>query len=217
MKDVNKRNESIFPPEKLESAGPQVNFKTTKDGMADWHRWVTSKEGQMGESPSAMCHSSARAIAKLAAFMANNGSLAGEQLISEETHQKMHSDPKVETIYGFGSRSCFYKGGVNRFTKENFTHPMTVFGEAEHKVVPPTFGENLGVQGREGFIGWMGLGGSVMQWHLELKIGFGYVPSDFNYLDFNNTRAAKLQNIVMQCVKGETPDILEDEKSCNIF
>ena len=27
-------------------------------------------------------------------------------------------------------------------------------------------------QGREGFIGWMGLGGSIFQWHPELEIGF---------------------------------------------
>lgn len=61
----------------------------------------------------------------------------------------------------------------------------------------------MSVNGREGFIGWMGYGGSVMQWHPELKIGFGYVPSDFNVLDFNNTRGARLQRVVKQCVRGE--------------
>ena len=56
--------------------------------------------------------------------------------------------------------------------------------------------------GREGFIGWMGFGGSVMQWHPELKIGFGYVPFDLNYLDRRNVRGAALQKIVVECVKS---------------
>ena len=172
----------------------------------------------MGETPSAMCHSSARAIAKMAAFMANKGSLNGEKLISEETYLNMHSNPKVETLYGFGSRVCFYQGGVALWTKENFSHPLMTFGGPEAgEVKPPSFGESISVEGREGFVGWAGLGGSVMQWHPELKIGFGYVPCDFNVLDFNNTRGAKLQNIVKQIVKGETPDVFEDEKNCNIF
>ena len=54
--------------------------------------------------------------------------------------------------------------------------------------------------GREGFIGWMGFGGSVMQWNPELKIGFGYVPFDFNYLDRYNVRGSQLQKIVKECV-----------------
>ena len=55
-------------------------------------------------------------------------------------------------------------------------------------------------KGREGFIGWMGFGGSVMQWHPELKIGFGYVPFDLNILDRKNVRGAELQRIVKECV-----------------
>ena len=72
-----KRDKEIFPAEKLSSAGPEINYKTTKDGIADWNKWATSKEAQMGESPSALCHASARGIGKLAAFMANSGCLNG--------------------------------------------------------------------------------------------------------------------------------------------
>ena len=46
--------------------------------------------------------------------------------------------------------------------------------------------------GREGFIGQMGFGGSVIQWHPELEIGFGYLPSDLNILDRRNVRGALL-------------------------
>jgi hypothetical protein len=42
--------------------------------------------------------------------------------------------------------------------------------------------------GREGFYGWFGVGGSVMQWNPELKIGFGYVPFEYNILDSCNAR-----------------------------
>ena len=30
---------------------------------------------------------------------------------------------------------------------------------------------------REGYFGWFGYGGSIMQWHPELKIGFAFVNS----------------------------------------
>ena len=47
-------------------------------------------------------------------------------------------------------------------------------------------------QGREGFIGWMGYGGSIMQWHPEHKIAIGYVPFDqFTPLDMCNVRAKR--------------------------
>jgi hypothetical protein len=41
-----------------------------------------------------------------------------------------------------------------------------------------------------------------MQWHPELKIGFSYIPNDFNGFDFGAIRGAKLQQIVVQCVSG---------------
>jgi CubicO group peptidase (beta-lactamase class C family) len=39
---------------------------------------------------------------------------------------------------------------------------------------------------REGWYGWMGLGGSILQYNPEYKIGFGYVPTDLVFLDFGN-------------------------------
>ena len=45
-------------------------------------------------------------------------------------------------------------------------------------------------EGRDGFIGWMGYGGSVMQYHPEEKIGFGYVPFNFCDVDAVNKRGA---------------------------
>ena len=53
---------------------------------------------------------------------------------------------------------------------------------------------------RDGFYGWMGYGGSVFQWHPELRIGFAYVPSLLQPLDTQNIRGAKLQKATVDCV-----------------
>ena len=122
----------------------------------------------MGETASAMCHASARGLGKIAGFMANSGTLGQEKLLSEQTFKKMHSEPKIETIYGFGSRCTFYKGGVCLFTQDSFTHPLMQYGSDKDKtgdeedVTPPTQAELMAVNGREGFVGWQGYGGSVL-------------------------------------------------------
>ena len=57
---------------------------------------------KMGELVSSGCQSNARGLAKLAALMANKGSLDGEQLIKEETYASMMADPKEEIHSGLG-------------------------------------------------------------------------------------------------------------------
>ena len=56
--------------------------------------------------------------------------------------------------------------------------------------------------GREGYYGWIGHGGSIMNWHPEEKVSFGYVPFDFLDTDYVNKRAKELQKIVIDIVKG---------------
>jgi CubicO group peptidase (beta-lactamase class C family) len=55
--------------------------------------------------------------------------------------------------------------------------------------------------GREGFFGWMGLGGSIFQWHPRHDIGFAYVPTSLNILDFLNERGKAYQAEVLRCVE----------------
>ena len=55
---------------------------------------------------------------------------------------------------------------------------------------------------RKGFVGWMGLGGSVFQWHPELKISFAYVPSLLQPFDLMCLRGAFLQAKVVKCVES---------------
>jgi hypothetical protein len=45
-------------------------------------------------------------------------------------------------------------------------------------------------KGREGYFGWFGYGGSVMNFNPELEIGFGYVPFNFVDIDMVNKRGA---------------------------
>ena len=54
---------------------------------------------------------------------------------------------------------------------------------------------------RRGFYGWMGFGGSIFQWHPQHKIGFAYVPTSLNTLDFVNARGMAYQSEVLRCVK----------------
>ena len=57
-------------------------------------------------------------------------------------------------------------------------------------------------EGREGFYGWMGLGGSIFQWHPQSEIGFAFVPTSLHLLDFVNERGKMLQATVLECVQG---------------
>ena len=54
---------------------------------------------------------------------------------------------------------------------------------------------------REGFVGWMGFGGSVFQWHPELEISFAYTPTRMRWYDLQNKRGGKLQKKVVECVE----------------
>jgi hypothetical protein len=60
-------------------------------------------------------------------------------------------------------------------------------------------------RGREGFYGWMGLGGSIFQWHPEYRIGFGYAPTSLNVLDIVNERGKTYQAEVVRCLRALHP------------
>lgn len=57
--------------------------------------------------------------------------------------------------------------------------------------------ENLLHSARPGWYGWMGMGGSVFQWHPEYKIGFGYTTTNFYNFDMTNARASIMQQAVV--------------------
>lgn len=138
----------------------------------------------MGETPSANANCSARGLAKIAAMMAAGGKWAGKVYIDDPGWKAMHAAP-LDADMGF-ARTTFTQGGVALFSKPT-AHSTRL---------------EKGLNGgREGFYGWMGLGGSIFQWHPELNIGFGYVPTSLNILDLVNERGKAYQAEVVRCVE----------------
>jgi CubicO group peptidase (beta-lactamase class C family) len=138
----------------------------------------------MGETPSANANCSARGLAKLAAMMAAGGQWAGTEFLTEEGWRALHDNP-LQADMGFVTTS-FTQGGVALFVE-----PAQKSSKADKAL-------NVG---REGFYGWMGLGGSLFQWHPQHKIGFGYVPTSLNILDLVNERGKAYQTEVISCVE----------------
>lgn len=141
-----------------------------------------------GETPSANATCSAAGLARVAAMMAGRGTLDGQTFLSPGAWQALHEHP-LEAPLGGMLTTRFTQGGV-----DTFTAPTPASTQAERD-----FNE-----GREGFYGWMGLGGSIFQWHPELDIGFAFVPTSLHVLDFLNERGKAYQAEVLACV-GRLP------------
>ena len=91
----------------------------------------------------------------------------------------------ISCLIATGFRTCFTQGGICKFEDQ----------ENPNEFEAPLLGY------RDGYYGWYGLGGSVMQWNPTLKIGFGYTPTLVQWYDFQNTKGAKLQKLVSDCAR----------------
>lgn len=138
-----------------------------------------------GETPSANANCSARGLAKLGAMLSAGGSFEGQEIISAEAWRAMHAHP-LKASMGSLMVTRFTQGGVDCFT------PCT----SDSSSMERDFNE-----GREGFYGWMGLGGSIFQWHPELDIGFAFVPTSLHTIDLLNERGKRYQAEVVRCVE----------------
>lgn len=135
-----------------------------------------------GETPSANTNATARGLAKVAALMSMGGALDGVELLSAKAWQAMHDKPDSKDM-GFAP-TTFTQGGVAKFERS----------------VGKSRLERAFNNGREGFYGWMGLGGSIFQWNPEKQIGFGYVPTSLNVLDLLNERGKSYQAEALKSV-----------------
>ncbi len=147
--------------------------------------FINNPDFVMGETPSANANCSARGLAKIAAMMSAGGKFAGAEYLTEHAWQAMHDDA-VKADMGGLLPTRFTQGGVNLFTECNRDS-----SRLEHE-----FND-----GREGFYGWMGFGGSIFQWHPELDIGFAFVPTSLHVLDILNERGKVYQAEVLRCVR----------------
>ncbi len=143
---------------------------------------IDSPAVAMGEIPSAGAKCSARGLAKLAATMAGGGRLADTEILSRDAHDALHDKPVTRNMMALNT--TFTQAGLARFDTAAADGPLDA-------------GLN---RGREGFYGWMGLGGSIFQWHPERRIGFAYVPTSLNVLDIVNERGKVYQAAVVECL-----------------
>ena len=137
-----------------------------------------------GESPSVNVQCSARGLAIVSAMLANHGQWQGQQILSEKAWQAMHADP-IRANMPF--MSTFTQGGIAQFHQTTAESPRM---------------ERRMHEGREGFYGWFGAGGSIFQWHPEYNIGFGYVPTSLFLVDGMNERGKAYQAEVVKCVEA---------------
>ena len=140
-----------------------------------------------GETPSANTHASARGLARIAAMMAAGGHLDSVNCLSTPAWQELHKDPLPATMGGL-LPTRFTQGGVDQFLPCN--DASSQFTKALN-------------EGREGFYGWMGLGGSIFQWHPDAELGFAFVPTSLHLLDFFNERGKLFQEMALECAKRQ--------------
>jgi CubicO group peptidase (beta-lactamase class C family) len=142
----------------------------------------------MGETPSANASCSARGLAKIAAMMSAGGKWEGTEYLSEQAWTAMHANP-VKADMGGLLTTRFTQGGVDSFAacNQGCSGLERAFNE-----------------GREGFYGWMGFGGSIFQWHPQLDIGFAFVPTSLHVLDFFNERGKAYQAETLNCIAAMT-------------
>lgn len=107
-------------------------------------------------------------------------------LLSEETWRKMHGEPVLayDGVVGF-VRTEFTAGGVNLFRR---------YDDDE-------FIESYFKKGRDGYYGWIGLGGSAFLWNPECRVSFAYTPTNNAYYDPSNGVSAELLTEVNRCVR----------------
>ena len=140
----------------------------------------------MGETPSANTTASARGLAKIAAAMAAGGSIEQHTILNPNGWKLLHDQPVEASMNGF-IKTCFTQGGVDSYQTSS---PQSSYLERAFN------------QGREGFYGWMGLGGSLFQWHPGLDIGFAFVPTSLHMLDVLNERGKTYQAEVLRCINA---------------
>ena len=146
---------------------------------------IFNEAGMMrGETPSANTHANARSLAKVAAIMASGGELEGDRCLDKMGWSALHDHP-VPAEMGNFMPTRFTQGGVDRFL------PIT----DQSSMLEKAFNG-----GREGFYGWMGLGGSIFQWHPEHEIGLAFVPTSLHLLDLLNERGKFYQAEVLRCI-----------------
>jgi len=148
------------------------------EGLDSSNEQCNDDDVRRGEIPSANGNCSARGLALVAAAMAHGGSFNGFTVLSPTGWKALHDAPTDGMLLVRNVR--FTQGGVAEYEEEDTSN----------------------TNGRLGYYGWMGYGGSAFQWHPELKIGFGYVPTLMTWIDLTNNKARLMQGEVVKCARN---------------
>eukprot|EP00040_Diaphanoeca_grandis_P030760 m.182561 g.182561 ORF g.182561 m.182561 type:complete len:568 (-) comp32121_c0_seq2:67-1770(-) len=138
------------------------------------------------EIPSANGHANAATMAAVMNVIAAGGERDGVRLLSHDGYEKAMQGGVIDETF-FGLTTEFTNAGWHIYN----VHPEKSKGG---RSLPP----------RRGFVGWQGIGGSVMQFHPDLDISFGYAMTEMlPFLD-PNVRSWRLQKALLECVERRT-------------
>ena len=129
-------------------------------------------------------------LAKIAAAMANGGSLKGVKVLGEKGWKALHADPTPGNLGMSLSDDSYFTQVADSLHLGDLLAILSIDcqgGVCEFR--PGTSGPI----NRDGFYGWMGYGGSLFQWHPKLKIGFAYVPTLLEFHCMLNRKGGRLQ------------------------
>jgi CubicO group peptidase (beta-lactamase class C family) len=181
----------------------QAHLQQAPRPIAFWRQapnFFNMLEVQRAEIPSANGHATARALATLAALVVEGGVLP---LSALNTAAARAAAEKASADGSNGSLRLVSAEGIKRaqsdlVQKATFGPVRTSFTNAGWCVFDNS---RLG-PGREGYVGWLGAGGSVLQWRPDLRIGFGYAASRME-ISPRNLRGEVLQAMVAECAARE--------------
>ncbi|KXS20029.1 beta-lactamase/transpeptidase-like protein [Gonapodya prolifera JEL478] len=179
------------------------------------------KEVMLGQTPSAYTITNARGLAKLAAVMANRGTLDGFTLMDEKTWREAHTleernlnergklhfsfdhfvywTSTQHVALGVKVRTTWAGWGLSY---PNFVVPQTVVEFDEKDLSKPpklAFKPHMRGQGWE-WCGWFGYGGSVIQWEPTHNVAVGYVMNLMGSGTAGDARSAELCAEVVRIV-----------------
>merc|ERR1712086_234105 len=150
---------------------------------------VNSVAWRKAEIPSANVHASARALAKVAATVVEGGAICRNDAAHAQT--EACSEQRIISKEGIRTANADAVSKVTTGIARSRTTYFSNAGWTAYKNMQDGCG-------REGYVGWMGAGGSAFQWHPEQRIGFGYAMNQME-LTPSNERAAALQKVVLDC------------------
>lgn len=191
-----RRNNQLIDAQRKTQGWSIDNLDTTLQMQpGNKYLFLNDKACRVGEMPGAAIYGTARGMAKFGAFMANKGTLNGQTLLDETTWSLMHLDHKTAVDAHFGNRVIYTLGGICLYSFDSFNprveHPTSTHIPQINNIV-----EQDRCLLREGFYGWHGAGGSILQWHPELGISVAYLPFDLIPFDLTSKRAGLLQKLV---------------------